>query len=427
MPISRPSYDVAIVGARVAGSAAAIMFGRAGLRVLLVDKAEFPADTISTHVVLGGGAQVLARMGVIAMLEAAGAMRFSRMRTAGPGFDYCAGLRAEGEGDARGLCLGRARMDQSMLNAARSIELVTVREGFRVIDLLDDGGAVTGIRGEDSRGVHEFAAPLVVGADGLRSVVAKIASERLGAFASDNVPCSRAYYYAYFDGVPAGRLDDEVVTEFESSPGAGSLVCRCEDGRVVGAVAFDARELTTFRSDLAANFSAKLTASIAVGKLLADAHITGKIRSSGYLQNTYRDPAWDGALLLGDSGLHVDPLFGQGHSFALLSAELAARFVPAWLGARNGSVVRREALGEFTRARDRALLRYYHASVRISRELGLDPATSLAHRAACREQWAGEEMVRFAQMLTGENGFPSFRFARLLARERATSAAPHAN
>jgi flavin-dependent dehydrogenase len=162
--------------------------------------------------------------------------------------------------------------------------------------------------------------------------------------------------------------------------------------------------------------------------LLGEARITGKIRSSGYLQNTYRDPACDGALLLGDSGLHVDPLFGQGHSFALTSAEVAAALAPKWFSARNGSVVSREALSEFTRARDRELLRYYDASVRVSRELGLDPATSLAHRAACREQWAAEEMVGFAQMLTAESAFPSFRFARLMARQRAAApAAPYAN
>ncbi|MGH7948439.1 MAG: NAD(P)/FAD-dependent oxidoreductase [Candidatus Binataceae bacterium] len=427
MPISQPTFDVVVVGARVAGTAAAILFARAGLRVMLVDKATFPSDTISTHIVLGGGAAVLGRMGVLSMLESVGATRFGRMRTVGPDFDYCADLGAGAESDARGLCLGRIRMDSAMLDAARSLDNVTVREGLRVTDLLIENRAVAGVRGEDSAGVHEFTAPLVVGAGGMRSAVAQIASERLGAFPREDVPCARAYYYAYLDGVPAARLGDEVVTEFESSPGAGGLVCRCEDGRVVGAVAFDARELQTFRSDLTANFSAKLGQSLAVGRLLGDAHITGKIRSSGYLRNTYRDPACDGALLLGDSGLHVDPLFGQGHSFALISAELAAALAPKWFGARDGSVVGREALCEFTRARDRELLRYYQASVRVSRERGLDEGTSLAHRAACREQWAGEEMVRFAQMLTAENAFPSFRFARLMARERAASAAPHAS
>jgi flavin-dependent dehydrogenase len=262
----------------------------------------------------------------------------------------------------------------------------------------------------------------------MRSTVARIANDRLGAFPGTDVPCARAYYYAYFDGVPAATLGDEVVTEFEGRPGAGCLVCRCEDGRVVGAVAFDARELASFRTDLVANFTLKLSQSIVVGRLLGDARIDSRIRSSGFLANTCRDPVCDGCLLLGDSGLHVDPLFGQGHSFALISAELAGMLAPKWFSAPSGAVVCRDALSEFTRARDRELLRYYNASVRVSRQLGLDAATSLAHRAASAEQWAAEEMVAFAQMLSAERGFPSFRFARLMARQRAAApAAPHGN
>ena len=42
-------YDVIIVGARVAGSSLAILLGRQGRRVLLVDRDPFPSDTLSTH------------------------------------------------------------------------------------------------------------------------------------------------------------------------------------------------------------------------------------------------------------------------------------------------------------------------------------------------------------------------------------------
>ena len=62
--------------------------------------------------------------------------------------------------------------------------------------------------------------------------------------------------------------------------------------------------------------------------------MAGKICSSGLLLNTWRDPVSDGALLLGDAGLHVDPLFGQGHSFALMSAEIVGELAPAWFSKR---------------------------------------------------------------------------------------------
>jgi hypothetical protein len=76
-------------------------------------------------------------------------------------------------------------------------------------------------------------------------------------------------------------------------------------------------------------------------------------------------------------------------------------------------------MGEFTRRRDAALMPYFNATLRVSQELGLDRSTRSAHRAANSEQWAADEFVRFGQMAGGTKNFPSFRFARLMARCRA--------
>jgi flavin-dependent dehydrogenase len=419
---SNTSFDAIIVGARVAGSAAAIMLGRRRLKVLLVDKSAFPSDTISTHIVLAGGTQVLSRLGVLDIMERLGGVRFSSMRTAGPGFDYRARLDklSDASSDIRGLCLTRDKMDAAMVDAARAIECVAMREKFRVADLVIEDGAIAGIRGEDASGAHVFRAPLVIGADGLRSTVARLASE-IGAFERKDVKCARAYYYAYFEGVPRAKLDDTLITEFEASPGTASLACRCNDGLVVAAVAFDAGEMRDFRTDLSSNFMSYIGASSMMAGILESARMVGKIRSSGLLLNTWRDPVCDGAILLGDAGLHVDPLFGQGHSLALISAEIFGELAPPWFEASRGATIARDAMSEFTRRRDHALMPYYNASLRISQHLGLDRNSHLAHLAANREAWAADEMVRFAQMANGENPFPSFRFAKLMARERAAA------
>ncbi len=411
---SEKNFDAIIVGARVAGSAAAILLARDGRRVLLIDKDVFPSDRLSTHIVLGGGTKVLERMGVLEMLECAGGVRFERMRSVGPDFDYSGELVRDGA-DGRGLCLGRVLMDAAMIDAARSFEAVTFRERFRLTDLLIEGGAVVGIRGEDASGIHEVRAPLTIGADGMRSSVAQIASERIDAFKRVDVPCARAYYYAYFEGVARKNLGDEVVTEFESAPGAGNLVCRCENGLTVAATAFDAAEMQTFRTDLASNLRRYLDRSFAVRKMLDGATMISKVFSSGLLNNTYRDPATQGAILLGDAGLHVDPLFGQGHSMALMSAWIVGELAPDWFAGSLRNSIPATTLAEFTRLRDTQLMPYYKASVRASRELGLDQGSHFAHRAASRERWAADEMIRFAQMLTPRAAFPSFRFARLMA------------
>jgi flavin-dependent dehydrogenase len=405
------NFDASIVGARVAGSAAAILLARSGRRVLLVDKDSFPSDRLSTHIVLGGGTKVLGRIGVLETLERLGGVRFARMHSIGPGFDYGGELAR----DDRGLCLGRVLMDAAMIDAARSFDGLTFRECFRLTDLLIEDGAVTGICGEDASGVHDVHAPLTIGADGMRSAVAQIASERIDAFKRVDVPCARAYYYAYFEGVSRKRLGDEVFTEFESAPGAANLVCRCENGLTVAATAFDAAEMQTFRTDLASNLRRYLNRSSEVGKMLEGATMVRKVFSSGLLNNTYRDPVTDGALLLGDAGLHVDPLFGQGHSMALMSAWIIGELAPEWFSSGRGNSIWAVPMSEFTRRRDAELMPYYRASVRASQELVLDQGSGFAHRAASREQWAADEMIRFAQMLTPRAAFPSFRFARLMA------------
>jgi flavin-dependent dehydrogenase len=412
MSESAKNFDVIIVGARVAGSAAAILLARDGRRVLLIDKDGFPSDRLSTHIVLGGGTKALERMGMLEMLERAGGVRFARSRTVGPDFDYSGELVRDGADD-RGLCLGRVVMDAAMIDAARSFDLVTFRDRFRFTDLLIEDDAIVGIRGEDASGVHEFCAPLTIGADGMRSSVAQIASERIDAFRRVDVPCARAYYYAYFEGVSRKNLGDELVAEFESAPGAGNLVCRCENGLTVAATAFDASEMQTFRTDLASNLRSYLDRSFAVGKILEGATIVGKVFSSGPLNNTYRNPVTDGAILIGDAGLHVDPLFGQGHSMALMSAWIVAELAREWFSG-GGNAIPVDMLADYTRRRDAELMPYYNASVRTSRELPLDKGSRLAHRAANREQWAADEMIKFSQMLT-PNAALSFRFARLMA------------
>ncbi len=412
MSESAKNFDVIIVGARVAGSATAILLARDGRRVLLVDKDLFPSDRLSTHIVLGGGTKVLERIGALEMLERAGGVRFARSRTVGPDFDYSGELVRDGADD-RGLCLGRVVMDAAMIDAAQSFDSVTFRERFRLTDLLIEDDAVVGIRGEDGSSVHEFRAPLTIGADGMRSPVAQIASERIDAFKRVDVPCARAYYYAYFEGVSRKNLGDELVAEFESAPGAGNLVCRCENGLTVAATAFDASEMLTFRTDLVSNLRRQLDRSFAVGKILDGATIAGKVFSSGILNNTYRDPVADGAILIGDAGLHVDPLFGQGHSMALMSAWIVGELAREWFSG-GGNAIPVDMLADFTRRRDAELMPYYKASVRTSRDLPLDHGSRLAHRAASREQWAADEMIKFSQMMT-PNGALSFRFARLMA------------
>src|SRR5256885_1659911 len=142
-------HDVIIVGARVAGSATALLLARAGLKVLVVDRATFPSDTLSTHEVQVPGVARLARWGVLDPIMAAGtpptrtvrfdqgAAAFSARMPASDGVDMMCSPR-------------RTLLDKVLLDAARAAG-AEVRENFITDDLLADDGAGRGAGGAAGR------------------------------------------------------------------------------------------------------------------------------------------------------------------------------------------------------------------------------------------------------------------------------------
>jgi 2-polyprenyl-6-methoxyphenol hydroxylase-like FAD-dependent oxidoreductase len=70
-PLTR-RYDAIVVGARCAGAATAMLLAGKGYNVLLVDRASFPSDTVSTHVIHPPGLTALRRWGLLDDLVATG-------------------------------------------------------------------------------------------------------------------------------------------------------------------------------------------------------------------------------------------------------------------------------------------------------------------------------------------------------------------
>ena len=165
-------HDVIIVGARVAGSATALLLARAGLKVLVVDRAAFPSDTLSTHQVQVPGVARLARWGLLDAIMAAGTPSTRSVRFDQGAAAFTARVPACDGVDM--MCSPRRTLlDKVLLDAARAAG-AEVRENFITEDLLHDGGTVTGIRGQEkgSPSVTEHAR-LVIGADGKHSTVAR--------------------------------------------------------------------------------------------------------------------------------------------------------------------------------------------------------------------------------------------------------------
>jgi len=164
-------YDAIVVGARCAGAPTAMLLARRGHKVLVVDRATFPSDTVSTHLLHPPGVASLRRWGLLERLEATGCPPIDTYA-----FDFGPFTISGAPGTEEApVAYGPRRtvLDKLLVDAAAEAG-AEVREGFTVQDVVLTDGRVTGIRGQDRHGraVTERAR-VVVGADGRHSHVAR--------------------------------------------------------------------------------------------------------------------------------------------------------------------------------------------------------------------------------------------------------------
>jgi 2-polyprenyl-6-methoxyphenol hydroxylase-like FAD-dependent oxidoreductase len=331
-------HDVIIVGTRAAGAATALLLARRGLNVLALDRATFPSDTLSTHQVQVPGTARLARWGLLDAILAAGTPATRIVR-----FDQGAAVltgRIPARDGVDAMCSPRRTLlDKVLVDAARAAG-AELRENFVVGELLGDG-RITGVGGREKGGppVTEDAA-LVIGADGKHSMVAK--AVHAAAYRSQP-PLSMAAY-TYWADVPASG------GELYGRPGCAVGAWPTNDGLLMTYVAWPAAGFEEFRRDVPGNFLRTLDA-VGLGERIRSGRRAERIRVTPELPSFFRKPHGPGWALVGDAGLVLDPITGQGISDAFRDAELLADAVVAGLG---GNRPLGETLAGYQRARDRA-------------------------------------------------------------------------
>src|SRR5688572_8750052 len=171
-----PACDVLVVGGGPAGSATAAFLAEAGHSVLIVDRAAFPRDKACSEYMSPEAVRILARLGVVEILESAGAFPLEGMKVTGPRGATAHGKFALAGHDPfrlTGLSISRRILDHELLGLARAAG-AAVLERTCVEELLYEGGGVAGAVVRDHTGRrHTLRARLTVGADGLRSAVAR--------------------------------------------------------------------------------------------------------------------------------------------------------------------------------------------------------------------------------------------------------------
>ncbi|MER3420367.1 MAG: hypothetical protein C4290_07515, partial [Chloroflexota bacterium] len=187
-------WDAIIVGARCAGAVTALCLARRGFRVLLLDRARFPSDTLSTHFF---GRETVVRFADLDLLDpilATDAPPLRRMRVAAPdaGVEFTGRFRPLLGFDA-GYCVRRLLLDDVLVRAARAAG-VEVREGTTVTGLIWREGQVGGIVARDRQRTYVERASVVIGADGRHSWVARWVRAPTALAAPAAAPCYYAYY-----------------------------------------------------------------------------------------------------------------------------------------------------------------------------------------------------------------------------------------
>ncbi|RKR90955.1 flavin-dependent dehydrogenase [Micromonospora pisi] len=318
--LATPGYDVIIVGSRVAGSATTLLLARQGLRVLALDRSRFPSDTLSSHQVQLPGIARLRRWGLLDRLRAAGTPATREIRL-DPGEVVLAGRYPPYDGADALYSPRRVLLDATLVDAAREAG-AEVREGFTVDELVWERDRVVGIRGREHGGAQVTeTASLVVGADGKRSLVA----EAVAAPTQRSHPASTFACYTYWSGVPLP------VGELYQRPDRTVAAFPTNDDLTMVYVAGPAADFPAFRADVPGRYLAALDGCGDLGARVRGGEQAERFRSTPDVPNRIRVPHGPGWALVGDAGLVLDPITGQGIGNAFRDVELLVEAIVAGL------------------------------------------------------------------------------------------------
>ena len=343
-------FDAIVVGARVAGASTAMLLARQGLRVVALERSREGSDALSTHALLRPGVVQLGRWGLLDEVAASGAPPVRRT-VIHYGDEVAAIDIAARHGVDAFYAPRRTVLDAILARAARAAG-AELRFGVPVTGLVrDDDGRVRGVevRGAGGRRT-EMHAPITIGADGRRSLVATA----VGAPDDWRGAGAGGVVYAYFAGLEVDGY------EWLYRPHVSAALIPTNGGEVnVSATVPAARFAHDVRPDVERGFWRILAeADREVAQRVAAATRTSRWHSFAGQPGYHRRPFGPGWALVGDAGSFMDPTGAHGISSALRDAELLARAI---VRAHGGAVGEGEALAAYRRSRDDLSARFFQA------------------------------------------------------------------
>lgn len=303
-------YDVVIVGARAAGASLAILLGNQGKKVLLIDKATFPSDTLSTHHL--AHTQYLKALGVLESVEGNGLRRLERMRT------YIGDSFIEGPKSEYSLAPRRNHLDSILVEKACEYENVTLYENTKLKSLIVEEEEVKGVEIQKEKGdSQDVFADLVVGADGVRSRVAKLVEAEKY---KEQDPI-RPVFYGYYEGI---EPLPEPATEIFLNDGRIGFLFPMDPNMDCLGLEIHPEEFEEFSKNPKEAFEKVYQKHYGMKRRMQHAELKGKVVGTPGVPNFLRQPYGNGWALIGDAAYCKDPSTGLGVNDAFAQSFLLA-------------------------------------------------------------------------------------------------------
>jgi 2-polyprenyl-6-methoxyphenol hydroxylase-like FAD-dependent oxidoreductase len=402
--MAKEQYDAIVVGARCAGSPTAMLLARKGYTVLVVDRATFPSDTISTHLVHPPGAAALRRWGLLDRLVSTGCPPIDTYS-----FDFGPfTISGTPLTDEVPVAYGPRRtvLDKLLVDAASEAG-AEVREGFIVEDVVLEDGRVTGVRGHSKGGrtLTEHA-QVVIGADGRHSLLAKAVHPHQ----YHEKPPLLAGYYTYWSGLPIdGRYENYI------RPDRGFAAWPTHDDLTLVVGGWPIAEFEANKRDIEGNYLKMFD----LVPPFAD-RVRGATREARFVgtavPNFFRKPFGPGWALVGDAGYNKDFITAQGIHDAFRDAELcAAALDETFSGVRSFDV----AMAEYQSTRDEHVLPMYEFTTQLAT---LEPPSPELQQLLGAVHGNQEAMDGFARVAAGVTSPAEFFSAENSGRIRSQAA-----
>jgi 2-polyprenyl-6-methoxyphenol hydroxylase-like FAD-dependent oxidoreductase len=350
-------HDVIIVGGRVAGSITATLLGESGHRVLVLDRATFPSDTLSTHFFRAPALRSFNEIGVADQVQAT-APHLTVNYNVIDGIVFPEAVDRPDDYPYY-LCVRRVTLDEILVRRARQVTNLDFREAAVAGELLRENGRVIGVRWKEDGQSLEGMARVIVGADGVRSFVAN----EVGAKAEQEEPVNRAMYYAYYRGI---EPMEGPAAEFHYCGNSLAYCFPCDHDLTLVAVSVPIQRFGEFKSDPEGMLIAEVRTMTDLASRFEAGAREGPVRGTGSIPGYLRTPFGEGWALVGDAAMVMDPWSGQGIDHASTHAVLLARQLDRFL---SGETAWSAAMDSYHRERVEFSLKTYRRTCQFGKDL----------------------------------------------------------